>query len=1020
MNVQQSPARCQKGFATQQAIEASIQQAKLLLTNGWLLAVVLAVAYFLAAVVSSNLSPNADFELSFWLPGGLTIGFLLLTPRQRWAWIVAGLVVAELAFNYIGTPPSFFNWALVTAANTASVLLGAWLIQTRVIKKGSLDSVEKLLGIVFFGGAIPFLISATIGTWIARNTGDRHSFGRIWEVWYVSDILGVLLMTPMALLFRIRPDDFTMLRSWKRATEALAVSAVLGILFCCFQPVSSGKMGSFYPFYTAVLWTAVRFGRRPILLLNLVIALGAGTILMNSKASFRPGNPTEAVSTLEFQAELCLLAFFGLVPSIVIAAQREVQSALKYSEERWKFALEGAGDGVWDWDITRNTVMRNKRWKEMLGFEEHEILDSRSEFTTRLHPEDSIRAFSIVNAHLDGKTPVYQDEVRLRHKDGSWRWILIRGMVVERDAQGAPLRMIGTHTDISIRKQYEQELLETNRRLREATEKSNALLEEVRQANTAKSDFLASMSHEIRTPLNGILGFAELLLSNQLPPEQREFVHRIQRSGENLMAIINDILDLSKIEAGKLTLEIVTCDLVASCVEIVELMSRQAWSKGVEVILLSDFSPVFVWADRARLRQILVNLVGNAIKFTDSGQVIIELPGQSAAGGKAGQATVRITDTGIGIVRDQIPFLFQKFRQVDSSNNGRFGGTGLGLAICKSLTEMMEGEIGCESEFKKGSTFWMSLRRSPHESSTTSNPVSKPIVEPGFRVLWVKQPEPRRRAVEKMLLPYGINIHGVGSVDDALAELKTSAEIGRPYQAIFVDATQPEFSRYAAVGMMTNLPEGRRPRIIPLGGPLLIHSATAVEEVGPFQVEALVQLPIVRPYDLLISLGLVSPTGASDLSSRNQKPSIPMSPNFVMGSAVTDKPTARVLLVEDNPINQMLASQILKKFGCSVDVAVNGLEAVEMTAKMRYDVVFMDWQMPEMDGLVATSTIRIRESTLASTSPASIRRLPIVILTANAMAGDREKCLEAGADDYLSKPFQSADLRRLVEFHRFK
>lgn len=982
-----------------------------MIPSPWMCVVVMALSYFFAAALSHYLSAGNQYDLQFWFASGLSIGILLRTPRRLWPWSLAGVILAEFFFNLLITRGFTRFWAPMTATNATCACLGAWLVQQFIPTEVRFSSLRNLFGVIFLGGNIPFLLSATAGSWFAKATGDTSPYWDIWIPWYVSDVLGVILITPMVLLFAPISEPVSSLKSPGRWGEAtLLLIAVSLTVYRLYSSPPIQIFGIFYLTSPFVLWASIRFGRRPVALVNLLVALLVGVLTVEKPQSSISPISKAALSrniAVEVQAGLGLLALFGLVPAVVIASQRQTESALRASEELWKFALEGAGDGVWDWRIPEDRIICSSRWKAMLGYRDGEIGEDIHEFTGRAHPEDLKRAMTVLYAYLEGKASLYSDELRLQHKDGSWRWILTRGMITSRDENGRPLRMIGTHSDITARKQVEVEMLETNRRLVVATASANQLAAEVQRASEAKSEFLASMSHEIRTPMNGIIGFNTLLMDTSLTPEQREYALAVQRSGEGLLTIINDILDLSKIEAGKVTLEIRPQDLVESCREIIELMVSQSRRKGIELILDCDFKPAFVAADLGRLRQILFNLVGNAIKFTDRGRVIIEINDFAPHPEASGAYTVSIHDTGMGIEKTHFPLLFQKFSQADSSTTRRHGGTGLGLAICKSLVHLMGGQIGCTSEPDHGSTFWFTLPRHPSGPPATLRGASKPT-----RVLLVAQPEVRRRVLTRMLSRLGVRSHSVDSPREGWEVLRKANAEGKPFDTALFDAFLPHLTHDESSRSLFHSKERNQVRMVALDSGEILKLS---DEDSGFVPDAMLNLPITRAEVLLEALG----QGQSQPESptpliRTQSPAL-SSEDSICSLAASSNGQPRVLLVEDNPVNQLLAARLLEKLGCRVDVAANGIEGVAFAEKNSYDVVFMDWQMPEMDGLAATHAIRQREAALPTIDGVRPKRLPIVILTANAMAGDREKCLESGADDYLSKPFLPEDLRRMIE-----
>ncbi len=652
-----------------------------------------------------------------------------------------------------------------------------------------------------------------------------------------------------------------------------------------------------------------------------------------------------------------------------ISHLKRTEAALNSTEQRLARALIGTQDGLWEIDLLTRAHWFGPRFEAMLGYSPGELDGLGDRLEQFAHPDDLEAVRRNSRDHLTLGTP-YDVELRLRHKAGHYEWVRSRAQA-ERDANGHPIRLAGSIQLITDRKLAEQASLEA----KIAAE----------AANRAKTDFLANLSHEIRTPLNGVIGMAQLLAQTGLDETQGEYVHIIEGCAQSLLSLLNDVLDLSKIEAGHLELEHIPFNLRDVLFEVVSTLTLQATLKGIELIAhVESDVPYEVLGDPGRLRQIVMNLLSNAIKFTREGHVLLAV---QRAGGADTRPCLRIevADTGIGVPAERMDRLFKAFSQVDSSTTRHYGGTGLGLSIVKRLATLMSGTVGVHSTAGQGSRFWATV-----QLETTGTGHRPPPLGRGRRVLVVDDNAVSRDVLGRKLEDYGFRIQAAPSVTEALA-LLAATEV--PVDAVVADELMPGRGGLDLLAALRADP--RHARL-----PFVLMSLVGVDEVRPalaHRPNAIARKP-VRASSLSRQLDTLLAGGDSS------QPPLPSAPANTAQRFVG----VPVLLVEDNPVNQRVAERLLEKLGAQVTIAADGAEALERLAAHRFALVLMDCQMPVMDGFTATRELRALEGRTGAP------RTPVVALTANVLGEDRAQCLAAGMDAHLGKPIVPQQLAQCL------
>lgn len=627
---------------------------------------------------------------------------------------------------------------------------------------------------------------------------------------------------------------------------------------------------------------------------------------------------------------------------------------LRQSEERYNLAVSGSAEGLWDWDITTNQIYYSPRFKSMLGYKNDEFPNEFDSFSNALHPQDRERTIHALHQHLKGKQ-IYNVVYRLKQKSGQYRWFRARGQALW-DQQGIALRMAGGQSDIHDLMLAKEEAQHEKRR--------------AEAASAAKSEFLATMSHEIRTPLNGILGLSQVLLDSNLPEESREHLQSLNHAGEALLTIVSDILDFSKIESGHFTLESYEFNLEQLCCQALQLHAILSKHKGIPVILDYDLNcPKQFLGDGQRLKQVLINLINNALKFTQKGHVYIQVKAIESHG-----IEIHVMDTGIGIPEKYRSALFKPFKQMDGSNTRKYGGTGLGLTISRRLIEMMAGEIGFSSEHHHGSDFWLKI---PLEATC-----EKLQLTPEFnnQIFLVDNHPLRATTLAKQLTSTGANVRIISHVNTADEIYRAIHNVSGHYLLILNQVLGEHLHKSGENYAKMLLDKLQVPTLLIDDCPVSIQTKhpNFLCVHGPIPMQNLINK-------------------IKQLEARQEGYDIAVYAQIEDEQLNSPIQFAKILMVDDTPLNQIIVTAMLKRHQALMDSAQSGQEAIQKVQEKNYDLILMDCLMPEMNGYETTQAIRKIEGK---------KEIPIIAMTANASSEVRDLCFASGMVDFIAKPFK--------------
>lgn len=915
-----------------------------------------------------------------WPPAGIALAAILLFGYRFWPGVALGAILFSILNQ---TPFGIFSIGSAIGNSVAAVIC-AFLLRRLPDFRTSLDRIRDVAAFVFLACFLGTTLNA------AFNVLSLCYDGTIpWDammssmlIWWVPNAMAGLIIAPVIMTWS-SPAQL----KWEPKLVVEAAICTLGLVLGTLVSFNSWHMYGIqnYPLaylpYPFLIWGALRFGQRGATTGTLLVSALAILALVQKRGPFVTEN--EQDSLVLIGSYLGVLAVTNMLLAAAGMERRRAEEARRLSADRFRIVASATNDAIWDWDLATGTVWRNDGIRTLFGFSENEIVPGMEWWFEQIDPDDRERVVSSLSRFILSNDQLWSAEYRCRRKDGTEACVLDRAYMI-RDERLGPLRVIGAMMDITERKRVEGVLAKAR----------DAALSAARQ----KSEFLAKMSHEIRTPMNGVIGMTGLLLDTPLNAQQRGFAETIHSSANSLLTIINDVLDFSKVEAGKLTFEIHDFDLREAVESTLELLAGTAQRRGLELVgSIAPGTPTKVRGDLGRLRQVLTNLVSNGIKFTERGEVVVRAMLETET---ATHLWLRfeVTDTGIGIAPQSQALLFQSFSQADSSTTRKYSGTGLGLAIARQLVTLMSGEIGVESRPGHGSKFWFTVQLEK-QSQTADAQESHQLINK--RVLVVDDNAASRETLQSQIAAWKMQSGGAAHGNIALRQLHEAAT-RESYDVAILDLQMPEVDGLALARAIKADSAISKTRIIMLAslGQQFDQQTLKGAGVDDCLFKPVKQSRLFESLNAVLSLDQ-KPVFFRDNAEKAAEPPTPLSP-------------IRVLLAEDNSVNQKVAVGQLHKLGYTVDVAANGLEVLQTLEQIPYDIVLMDCQMPEMDGYETTRKIREREKDAAvrgETKPP----IYIIALTAHAMTGDRDECLRAGMNDYLSKPVSLAEMRAALQ-----